>query len=82
MFYKEIGTLQDAKRAKLIPLTVWLFKQDLPWLISERKRIGDNDERRAMIVNSGSLYALYVNDVTGRFAIDSDYEVKQEHIGE
>ena len=82
MYYKEIGTLQDAKKAKLIQLTVWLFKHDLQWLINERSRIGENNERHAMIVNHSNAYALYVDDVTGRFANDSDYEFNPNCVGE
>lgn len=70
MYFPEIGTIADAKKENLIPITVWLFHHDLDWLKSELCRIGSNEKRKAMIVRRGiaSSYALFVNDVTDRFS--------------
>lgn len=74
MYFTGIRSFADAKKEKLIQLTVWLFKNDLDWLEQERKRIGGNETRKAMIVQNGSAYALYVNDVTGRWDANIDHE--------
>ena len=67
MYFEEIHTVDEAKAERLIPLTVWLYKYHLDWLISERDRIGSNPIRKAMIVQMNSSYALFVNDMTGKY---------------
>lgn len=62
---KEIYTIEEAKRHKLIPLTVWLPMHEKSYLLLERKRIGSNDNRQAMIVSNKVCIALFVNDMTG-----------------
>lgn len=72
MYFTGVYSLADARKEKLVQLTVWLFKNDLDWLEQERKRIGGNETRKVMIVQNGSAYALYVNDVTGRWDVDNE----------
>ncbi len=62
-----IKTVRDAQEHSLIPITRWLFEHDLLWLMDERTRIGENPSRKAMIVKRENTYALFVNDVTGRY---------------
>lgn len=73
MYFDMICSIDTAKKENLIPVTVWLYKDNLDWLIKERKRIGDNDTRQAMIVQQNSSYALFVNDVTGRYFSKETY---------
>lgn len=61
-----IYTEREAKSAKLIRLTRWLHKTELPWLRSEYERINANPTRTVALVKSTLCsydYALYVNDV-------------------
>lgn len=74
MYFEQYGTLKSAKEECLVPLTIWLFIDDLDWLIKERERIGSNDIRRAMIVQHGSMYALFVNDMTGKNINSNNYD--------
>ena len=71
MYFTGIYSPQDAKNENLIQLTIWLYKEDLGWVMRERDRIGSNKVRKAMIVQRNSSYALFVDDVTGRYHLDS-----------
>lgn len=71
MYFEGIHTIEDAKRENLIPLTTWVYKDLFEWIITERDRIGSNETRRAMAVKHNNSYALFVNDVTGRYG---DYD--------
>ncbi len=64
-----IKTVRDAQEHSLVPITRWLFECDLLWLIDERTRIGKNTSRKSMIVKRENTYALFVNDVTGRYGV-------------
>lgn len=59
----ELETVQDARKEGLIQLTVWLFQQELGWLIKERNRIRQNKDRKTMLVKDGNKYALFVDNI-------------------
>jgi len=76
MIFPNVCNILDARREKLIPLTIWLFKDDIPWLEKERDRIGDIGGRKAMIVKNSHKFALFVNDMTGRHITEDDYKTE------
>ena len=57
-------TMSDAKKLKIIQLTLWLKSDELEWLQKEADRVLCDNSRTAIIVNYNSRYALFVNDVS------------------
>lgn len=60
----EMYTIKEAKERELIQLYKWQPIERLDWLKSERKRIGGDGTRIAIIVmKNNNRYSLFVDDV-------------------
>jgi len=64
----KFNTVKEAKDAKLVPLTIWLFdnKEERDILKMWYDQVTKNIGRQAMYVRAdkGSCVALFVNDVS------------------
>lgn len=60
----EMYTIKEARERKLIQLYKWQPIERLDWLKSEKKRIGGDGTRIAIIVmKSKNMYSLFVDDI-------------------
>lgn len=62
-------TIDQAKKLKLIQLTVWLNEKELEWLRNEKKRIENNPKRTvALVMKNDWQFALWCDDIAAREA--------------
>ena len=59
-------TMEEAKKKKLIQLTIWVNGDLKDWVESEYKRLTAlNKNREVMIVEFRNRWSIYANDLTG-----------------